>query len=166
MMKNNKGQAAMEFLMTYGWAMIAVLTAVGALAYFGVVDLSQFTPNICYTTATFECMDGSAALYGDHVEFLLRNNKNFDIVAMNVTLIADDGYCPELQAPGLTSEISSVPLEPGNFTPPNIDYSSGGMTFPCTATKDSFKGEFRIDYQLEGETNYHTAYGVIEGNRG
>ena len=33
---------AMEFLMTYGWAILVVLVAVGALAYFGVFNLDKF----------------------------------------------------------------------------------------------------------------------------
>ena len=36
-MREKKGQA-MEFFMTYGWAILVVLVAVGALAYFGVLD--------------------------------------------------------------------------------------------------------------------------------
>ena len=35
-MHNKRGQAAMEFLMTYGWAILAAITAIGVLAYFGV----------------------------------------------------------------------------------------------------------------------------------
>ena len=35
-MQNKKGQAAMEFLMTYGWAILAAIVAIGVLAYFGV----------------------------------------------------------------------------------------------------------------------------------
>jgi uncharacterized protein (UPF0333 family) len=37
-----KGQAAMEFLMTYGWAILVVLAAIGALAYFGVLSPDKF----------------------------------------------------------------------------------------------------------------------------
>lgn len=33
---NNKGQALIEFLMNYGWAILVILIAIGALAYFGV----------------------------------------------------------------------------------------------------------------------------------
>jgi hypothetical protein len=33
-----KGQGAMEFLMTYGWAIIVVIAAIIALAYFGLID--------------------------------------------------------------------------------------------------------------------------------
>jgi len=38
-MKNyKKSQAAMEFLMTYGWAILVVLVALGALAYLAVLS--------------------------------------------------------------------------------------------------------------------------------
>lgn len=40
-MKNKKGQAAMEFLMTYGWAILTGLIAIGVLAYFGVFSPIQ-----------------------------------------------------------------------------------------------------------------------------
>ncbi|MGV8142699.1 MAG: hypothetical protein ACP5NS_03635 [Candidatus Pacearchaeota archaeon] len=36
MISQKKGQAAMEFLMTYGWAILAAIVAIGVLAYFGV----------------------------------------------------------------------------------------------------------------------------------
>lgn len=39
-----KGQAAMEFLMTYGWAILVVLAAIGALAYFGVLSPDNLLP--------------------------------------------------------------------------------------------------------------------------
>jgi hypothetical protein len=42
-----KGQAAMEFLMTYGWAILVVLAAIGALAYFGVLSPSKLVPDKC-----------------------------------------------------------------------------------------------------------------------
>ncbi|MBW2974548.1 hypothetical protein KY366_02420 [Candidatus Woesearchaeota archaeon] len=42
-----KGQAAMEFLMTYGWAILVVLVAIGALAYFGVFSQDKFLGEKC-----------------------------------------------------------------------------------------------------------------------
>jgi len=46
-MVQRKGQAAMEFLMTYGWAILVVLIAIGALAYFGVLNPERFLPEKC-----------------------------------------------------------------------------------------------------------------------
>ena len=35
----------MEFLMTYGWAILVVLAAIGALAYFGILSPQRFLPS-------------------------------------------------------------------------------------------------------------------------
>lgn len=42
-----KAQAAMEFLMTYGWAILVVLVVIGALAYFGVLNPKNLLPDKC-----------------------------------------------------------------------------------------------------------------------
>jgi hypothetical protein len=42
-----QAQAALEFLMTYGWALLVVLVAIGALAFFGVLNPGQFLPDQC-----------------------------------------------------------------------------------------------------------------------
>ena len=52
-----KAQAAMEFLMNYGWAVMVVLTGIAALAYFGVLDPSRFTPRICLLGPELTCSD-------------------------------------------------------------------------------------------------------------
>src|SRR5512138_2607292 len=39
--KKGKGQAAMEFLMTYGWAILAAIITIGVLASFGVFSSSK-----------------------------------------------------------------------------------------------------------------------------
>ncbi|MFH1915694.1 MAG: hypothetical protein ABIJ21_00370 [Nanoarchaeota archaeon] len=51
------GQAAFEFLVTYGWAFIIVLVVLGILAYFGVFSASQFTPERCDFGPQLECID-------------------------------------------------------------------------------------------------------------
>ena len=50
-----KGQAAMEFLMTYGWAILVVLAAIAALAYFGVLSPAKFLPEKCILEPGFLC---------------------------------------------------------------------------------------------------------------
>ncbi len=58
-----KGQAALEFLMTYGWAILVVLAAVGALAYFGVLSPGKFLPEKCITTnPAISCAGGKAVI--------------------------------------------------------------------------------------------------------
>ena len=62
MVMNRKGQAAMEFLMTYGWAILAAVIVIGVLAYFGVFSPSTYVPNQCVLSAPFGCNAGSASV--------------------------------------------------------------------------------------------------------
>jgi len=54
-MNNKKAQAAMEFLMTYGWAILVVLVVIGALAYFGVISVTNVLPEKCFFQVGLEC---------------------------------------------------------------------------------------------------------------
>jgi uncharacterized protein (UPF0333 family) len=50
---NKKGQAAMEFLMTYGWAILAAIIAIGVLAYFGVFNPTRLAGSTGIVNAPF-----------------------------------------------------------------------------------------------------------------
>lgn len=52
-----KAQAAMEFLMTYGWAILVGLTVIGALSYFGVFSFQGMLPEKCELGSGLECVD-------------------------------------------------------------------------------------------------------------
>ncbi|NQU98897.1 hypothetical protein HQ533_05515 [Candidatus Woesearchaeota archaeon] len=69
---HKKGQAALEFLTTYGWAFLVILVMIGALAYFGVLNPSRFVPDTCTFSGTFMCEDAVAA--AGSVTVKLRNN--------------------------------------------------------------------------------------------
>lgn len=49
---NKKGQAALEFLTTYGWAFLVILVMIGGLSYFGVLDVNTL---ISYTEDKHTC---------------------------------------------------------------------------------------------------------------
>jgi uncharacterized protein (UPF0333 family) len=55
-----KGQAALEFLTTYGWAFMVILVMIGALAYFGVLNPSKLVPDQCIASSGFTCVDAAA----------------------------------------------------------------------------------------------------------
>jgi len=54
---NKRGQGALEFLMTYGWAFLVILIMIGALAYFGVLSPTRFLPERCIFGNQFVCKD-------------------------------------------------------------------------------------------------------------
>ena len=81
---NKKGQAAMEFLMTYVWAILVVLVAIGALAYFGVLNPSRFLPSSCTIAPGIGCDDFKVTTAD--VQLILRNGLGDDLTAVTVTV--------------------------------------------------------------------------------
>jgi hypothetical protein len=56
-----RGQAALEFLSTYGFAFLIILVMIGALTYFGVLRPSTFIPGSCLIGPEFKCSDRQIA---------------------------------------------------------------------------------------------------------
>src|SRR3989339_1539519 len=75
-----KAQAALEFLMTYGWAILVVLAAIGALAYFGVLSPSNFLPSKCTAGVGMACL-GQPELdpAANQVAFVVQNGIGGDL---------------------------------------------------------------------------------------
>jgi len=85
-MKSFRGQAALEFMMTYGWAILVVLAAIGALSYFGVLDPSRFTPNTCMGSSGISC-DGKPLATPNSITFSISNGLGYDIILNSSTAL-------------------------------------------------------------------------------
>jgi uncharacterized protein (UPF0333 family) len=86
MMMRKRAQAAMEFLMTYGWAILVVLLAIGALAYFGVLSPQNLLPERTTFTAPIANLDNAVISMSENsIEVALINNKGVAITLTNTT---------------------------------------------------------------------------------
>ena len=81
-MNNRKGQAALEFLMTYGWAILVVLVAIGALAFFGVLSPDKFLPAKCTLQPGLACVDHKVT--AEAVTVVVKNGYGSDITVTDV----------------------------------------------------------------------------------
>jgi hypothetical protein len=81
-----KGQAALEFMMTYGWAILVVLAAIGALSYFGILNPSKFTPDTCLASSGFAC-PGKPLVSNDTITFSIVNGLGYKVDFDNDTTI-------------------------------------------------------------------------------
>ena len=83
-----KGQAALEYLVTYGWAFLTLVVTLGALAYFGYLSPSKYLPARCDFGAQLECVDSqlipASAGNNGEIRLLLRNNFGDDINISNI----------------------------------------------------------------------------------
>ena len=93
-MKNKRGQAALEFLMTYGWAILVVLVVIGALSYFGVLNPKMLMPEKCTLPSGFSCEDHLISSNGDGddtIKFKIRNGFGKTMSITKFTTDKDSG---------------------------------------------------------------------------
>ncbi len=95
-----KGQAAMEFLMTYGWAILVVLVAIGALAYFGVLNPGRFLPSTCTIMPGISCTEYKV------VATPVANLVNTSAVTANIGIKIQNGMGKDLT--GVSAEFAGT----------------------------------------------------------
>ena len=83
-----RGQSALEFLMTYGWAILIILVMITALVYFGVFNPSRLTPEKCTATPGFGCIDyriiNKGLLGSSGGAFVIQNAKGTSVMIIHV----------------------------------------------------------------------------------
>jgi len=134
--------------MTYGWAILVVLAAIGALAYFGILSPSKFLPNSCTLSGGFSCTQYKVT--ADNVTLGVQNNLGVDADSAVVSFTSTD-CVGAIGAPITFTAISNgQPLLPM-------------PSFTCDLSgKTKMKGTFNITYTRSGEQLSHTTTGMIQ----
>ncbi len=92
-MFNKRAQAAIEFLMTYGWAILVVLIVIGALAYFGVLSPQRFLPDRCNIGGgQIGCVDFAVSKTSDKIQLNLENRVG-DTIGLTEIKATRDANC-------------------------------------------------------------------------
>lgn len=125
MRQKKRGQAAFEYLSTYGWAFLSALIAVGALAYFGFLNPTKLLPSNCDFGKQLDCVE--YRLMSDNTanaraDLFLRNNfgKPINIIGVGGDAIGIDGSSPSGPLPftinsGAQQEVRLTLNNPQNY---------------------------------------------------
>ena len=139
-----KSQAAMEFLMTYGWAILVVLVAIGALAYFGVLSPGRFLPERCSLPSGITCLDFNVE--ASRVILALQNNFGETITIDEVKVTKkNNGSCSNTESRLLKNNKKTIIIV--------LDCNNG-------KTGEKFKGDINITYTKEDLVS-HVIKGTI-----
>jgi uncharacterized protein (UPF0333 family) len=143
----NRGQAALEFLITYGWALAALIAAIMAITYF-TGGYKAVLPNMCDLETPFSCVEYKVGT--DGVVILgISNNAHEDLIATNVTIYCNQDALEQQEfITGLVREGERL----------NNSY----VRFQCPlATGNRFRASFFVTYTPAGTGVAHTSNGEL-----
>ena len=156
-MARHKGQAAMEYLMTYGWAIMVAIIVFGALIFFGV--FSTKNPEFCQMPPGTVCSKSYLDSNTDRLSVTLYNSFPKDIVVVAI------GCSKRLNAT-MTCTMSGPYPAPicGTDFPPGVTVRKGSsLTFNITCEEDAgplafepgegYAGNINVRYYFAGETD-------------
>ncbi len=140
-----KGQSSMEFLMTYGWAVLAIMAAVGALAYYNFFSTSKYFPDECEIFPKVECKAWKVSPAA--IDIIARNEFGQALNPFNITIISDEGCNGAFISAG------------GGLQ----DGEEEKMTLACAPAISGSKYTATLNISYTGSSGvYHVAYGKIK----
>ncbi|MBD3204096.1 hypothetical protein GF327_07405 [Candidatus Woesearchaeota archaeon] len=149
-----KAQAAMEFLMTYGWAVLVVVAAIAAMSYFGVLSTNKFLPFSCNFPAGTACIDKPVIdAENDRINLALKNNLGYDINMTGFVNITQGCSSPEI-------------ISINNMAPPVIVNNDENIIVSVLCPgleKGRSKTEIRLKYRNYNTALDHVVVGHITG---
>jgi hypothetical protein len=143
-----KSQAALEYLTTYGWALLGIIVTLGALSYFGLFDPFNLFPSKCMTYGGLDCAEYK--ITSNEIKFFILNNLGNDADIINIQLKDNNNNLCTIEQAGL------IPFE---------IKSNQKMMFNASGCVNSsyFKGNIEIEYLLKGNSLTHWVRGSISG---
>jgi hypothetical protein len=156
LLREKKGQAAMEFLMTYGWAILVVLVVIGALAYFGVLNPGRFLPEKCQLPVGLSCTGHVFTVADGGDNMVINNGLGTDITITEIRVETDTDLFGCANALGVGDGMA------GDLT--MIAGATTNIPLTCTAAVGSVAGQRVRGTIFFQYTNLQT--GLINNIRG
>ena len=152
---NKKGQAAMEFLMTYGWAILAAVIVIGALgSYFyfnnSQQDMATISGGMFYAEASRIASAG--------VQLGIKNSQSIDVNITGITVKnkEDTIECQTATVPGILAAGKVLDVT-------NINADGTNACASLLTVGDSFSGTIVIDYTKTTSAISLQSTGTISG---
>jgi len=130
--EGSKAQSAMEYLITYGWAILIIAIALGVLFELGLFNPSSFVSTSCIFPADFSCIFSTMYTNGT----LVINMEQSTSAPINITAIgcnsnASLSHMVSFEPNGIVLQIGSNVTVSGNSTVP----------LQCWANNTAFTGK-------------------------
>jgi len=127
-----RSQVALEFLVTYGWAILASMIAIGALAYFGISNPAKTLPDKCLFSNEVVCSD-YIVIAPDQLKIKLVNGMGQTVYNPGAVVI---------NASGDSNQCNINPSAPSDWAPDDI------LDMTCTVVGSQFIQKDKVKIKL------------------
>ena len=149
MERKRKGQAALEFLMTYGWAILAAIIVIGVLGYF-FLSTNKLTPTSVVVSAPLYAKGAAISAAGISVEIQNSDIEEIRVVSGSTITITSPSDIDCTSTTGVT-------IQQGKL---------GTVAFTCSpvlVAGNTIRGSIAITYEKGSGTLDLTSTGPING---
>ena len=155
--RTKRAQSALEFMTTYGWAILVIAIALGVLYSMGVFNLASTTPDICTLSSNVGCLSASLSSTGQltvNIEQATQDTINVISIGCN-----DQGVLRNmvLTSPPTTLYIGQNAI----FTVQCYQTVRGALTPYSGQIGDAFKGFLIVNYTNLNSGFPHTSQGPL-----
>ena len=151
MIIKKRGQAAMEFLMTYGWAILAAIVAIGVLAYFGVFSPGKLAGSSAIVNNPFYANAWQVTTTAVNLE--MTNNGGDTLIVSEITVTGTGASSGD----DCTTGAIATTMNPGAQVPAFAVTCTGATM----AAGESYAGNIKITYTKSGSTLTQISTGTI-----
>jgi hypothetical protein len=128
-----KGQTAIEYLMTYGWAILIILIVAGVLAYYGIFAPAGFLAPTARGFGQIQVLQPwSVAAIGGNIQMNLQNRVGGDVTITNASVVVGSGTAIDYSATGVL--VSSGSSSVVTFTTTGWTDQTVGAQYTATVT--------------------------------
>ncbi len=155
-MMQQKAQSAMEYLITYSWAIIIIAVTLGALYALGLFNPSAFVSNQCIFPADFGCLSGFFYANG----ILSINLEQSTPSAINVTGVGCNAAGAATNITPFTTPNTPIYLPIGGNTSLSVPCYANGTIF-VSLPGSLYKGYVILNYTSLQTGFQHVLIGKI-----
>lgn len=148
-----RAQAALEFLTTYGWAILVIMVMIGAISYFGILRPDEVLPSRCTVAAEFTCDDH--IVQGNQVRVRLQQG-------IGKTIYVEDFDCAWEGNLGMAVRMDGAVIADTAWSPTRTaEFSCGSFPQLSALAGEKVKLSFSIKYRQSATGFLHTADGEV-----
>jgi hypothetical protein len=139
-----KGQAAMEYLMTYGWAVLVIVIVIAAL--FSFTQIFKVGEQCLFSQRTFSCSDPSPQVLSDgEIIFTIKNLGQKAVIVREAGCFTEDSEIGEL------SDFTDQTIQAGGLATFSNVQCKRGASAVTPAAGSEFRGKLIVKYNYEDE---------------